>query len=605
MATKWRSFSTSLATKVTAFILVVILISGSVSLLLYSKYAGSDIEPLFEKEFKNSETFFGNYVNPALLDAEEVIRTGEDPLKKDYYYYISDGKKTWSNTKNTDRQFFENYDRAFFAFENGQNAYGENTFVRPLYMSELDSKVVIYIAFPDKFMDEKQKLWTTSREKAIPAAILFATAVVVVLFLIGLLINGTGRKADDHKLYFSGLDRIYTDVVLFGSGVIAIWWLNIISSELGISNTQGSITMNEFASISLFALLNAGVATIAGLILLSFIRKIKGDMLLKHSLAYVICFSIYDLIKSLFDGRRFANYPFTKSLFYRQVLFIASSFILVVFTFMFWQSAPSLALFPPLVEIAIVYWFVKGNNETFEAINKGINESLEDQMKAERMKVMLVTNVSHDLKTPLTSIISYVDLLSKEEDLSPTARDYVKVLAAKSDRLKHIVSDLFDLAKSTSGNMSLEEETLDLKKLMQQTLADMENEISASELHLKTKFPAQAVPIYSDGKKLYRVFQNIVDNALKYAMKGTRVYVDLEELNGYAIATIKNTAGYEMNFTADEILQRFSRGDKSRATDGSGLGLSIAESFTTICGGHFKVDIDGDMFKVTVSLPIR
>jgi signal transduction histidine kinase len=224
-------------------------------------------------------------------------------------------------------------------------------------------------------------------------------------------------------------------------------------------------------------------------------------------------------------------------------------------------------------------------------------------MKSERMKVALITNVSHDLKTPLTSIISYVDLLSKEENLTDSARDYVKILSEKSSRLSNMVSDLFDLAKSTSGNMPLDIESIDMKKLIEQTLADMEDKVEKSGLLMKVVLPEKPLFILADGKKLYRVFQNVIDNALKYSFKGTRVYITLEKRNGHAIAAIKNTAGYEMDFTADEILQRFNRGDKSRTTEGSGLGLSIAESFTQVCGGTLRVDIDGDLFKVTISFP--
>jgi len=305
----------------------------------------------------------------------------------------------------------------------------------------------------------------------------------------------------------------------------------------------------------------------------------------------------------MFDGRIFAKYPLTKSLFYRQLIFITASGFLVFLTFVLMMVSP-LCILPPILEIIIIYWYIKGNNKTFEEINEGFNESIEEQMKAERMKIALITNVSHDLKTPLTSIISYVDLLSKEDGLSDTASDYIKILSDKSDRLKNIVSDLFDLAKSTSGNINLDLETLDIKKLIEQTLADMEDKIEKSGLQIKTKLPDCPVNIFSDGKKLYRVFQNIIDNALKYSLIGSRVFVELENNNGKAIATVKNTAGYEMNFTSDEILQRFNRGDKSRTTEGSGLGLSIAESFTTVCGGNFKVDIDGDLFKVAVSFKL-
>ena len=160
------------------------------------------------------------------------------------------------------------------------------------------------------------------------------------------------------------------------------------------------------------------------------------------------------------------------------------------------------------------------------------------------------------------------------------------------------------MAKSTSGDINLDLEKLDLKKLIEQTLGDMADEIDTSGLQIRTRLPEGPVYIKSDGKRLYRVFQNLIDNALKYSLKGTRVYIELEEVNGKAITVIKNIAGYEMDFTAEEILQRFSRGDKSRTTEGSGLGLSIAESFTKVCGGEFVVDIDGDLFKVIIKFDI-
>lgn len=230
-------------------------------------------------------------------------------------------------------------------------------------------------------------------------------------------------------------------------------------------------------------------------------------------------------------------------------------------------------------------------------------KGLEESVKAERMKIELVTNVSHDLKTPLTSIISYVDLLSKEE-LTPAAQDYVKVLQQKSERLKNIVSDVFELAKTTSGEIDVAREQLDLSRLSWQTLGEMEDRIQKSGFTLKTKICEPPVTIVSDGKRVYRIIQNLMDNALKYSLAGTRIYFTLEKTERRAIITIKNIAAYEMDFTTDEILERFSRGDKSRTTEGSGLGLSIAQGFTLACGGEFGIEIDGDMFKATISFPL-
>lgn len=236
--------------------------------------------------------------------------------------------------------------------------------------------------------------------------------------------------------------------------------------------------------------------------------------------------------------------------------------------------------------------------QNLNALQEGMNRAVTERIKSERMKIELITNVSHDLKTPLTSIISYVDLLGKEENLPETVNDYVKILAQKSVRLKNLIQDLFDLSKASSGNAALEMEQIDLARLIKQTLADMEEPINQSGLTFRLNIPDGPVHIVSDGKKLYRVWENLIANTLKYSLSGSRVFVDLNVEDEIVRATIKNTANYEMSFTEEEILQRFVRGDTSRTTEGSGLGLSIAESFTRICGGGFEVTIDGDLFKV-------
>jgi len=253
--------------------------------------------------------------------------------------------------------------------------------------------------------------------------------------------------------------------------------------------------------------------------------------------------------------------------------------------------------------------------QSLNEIQEGINKAVEARIRSERTKVELITNVSHDLKTPLTSIISYVDLLSKEDGLPEHVNDYIKVLQQKSDRLKTLISDLFDLSKATSGEINVNFEQIDLGKLVRQTLADLNDEIEQSGLTFKVNIPESPIFIMSDGKKLYRVFQNLISNALKYSLAGSRVYIDLivgnrkDNINrkdntdsvdapSQVTTIIKNIANYEMTFTKDEILERFTRGDKARSSEGSGLGLAIAQSFTQVCGGNFDIVIDGDMFKV-------
>ncbi len=237
-------------------------------------------------------------------------------------------------------------------------------------------------------------------------------------------------------------------------------------------------------------------------------------------------------------------------------------------------------------------------SQSLNSIQEGMSIAVAERTKSERMKMELITNVSHDLKTPLTSIISYVDLLAREESLPEHVNDYIGILAQKSERLKNLIQDLFDLSKASSENIALNMEKIDLARLIKQAFADMEEQIVASGLAFRVNIPEYPVFIKSDGDKLRRVWENLITNTLKYSLPGSRVFIDLVADDKEALATIKNIANYEMDFDPEDILQRFVRGDESRSTEGSGLGLSIAQSFTEICGGQFSINIDGDLFKV-------
>lgn len=606
MDTRLRSFSLHKVTKVIAFILAIALITAFFAMAMYIYYMDIELESLVIEEFKESKTFM-NQVKIALLELYGMLEKRSEISKNvPYYYYISDIRNSWTNSDDTERSFFEQFGDACYIFENGEWTVGPGTNPAPTYSFYIAPRnyYKIYLAFPDDYMAAEQWEWEQGRSGKLPYVIIAAISLVLLILLIIYLIITAGRSSKDRELHLHKWDGMFTEIqaaVLVS--VIALWVQAVRALVYPSTGFSTALETNEILSIVLTAAVTAFAFSLCGLILLSVVRKIKAGNMIKNSLVYITLHWIYDYLRTLFDGRAFANYPLTKSLFYRQLIFICASFVLVFLTFICLILESFLILLPPILEAVMVYWYIKGNNKTFGDINRGFDISLEEQMKSERMKVALITNVSHDLKTPLTSIISYVDLLSKEENLTDSARDYVKILSEKSSRLSNMVSDLFDLAKSTSGNMPLDIESIDMKKLIEQTLADMEDKVEKSGLLMKVVLPEKPLFILADGKKLYRVFQNVIDNALKYSFKGTRVYITLEKRNGHAIAAIKNTAGYEMDFTADEILQRFNRGDKSRTTEGSGLGLSIAESFTQVCGGTLRVDIDGDLFKVTISFP--
>ena len=232
-------------------------------------------------------------------------------------------------------------------------------------------------------------------------------------------------------------------------------------------------------------------------------------------------------------------------------------------------------------------------------IQQGMGTALEERIKSERMKVELVANVSHDNKTPLTSIIGYIELLKREEGLPPHVQDYVRILDQKSLRLKTMVQDVVEVSKAASGQLPVHPKPLDLGKLLRQTLADMAAQIDAAPVTVRAEIPEAPVAIRADGERLYRVFQNLIQNALQYSLAGSRVHVSLSVRDGVACASVKNTSATELPDGVD-FTERFVRGDASRTDGGSGLGLSIARSFTEACGGRFAVGTDADLFIATV-----
>ena len=234
-------------------------------------------------------------------------------------------------------------------------------------------------------------------------------------------------------------------------------------------------------------------------------------------------------------------------------------------------------------------------------ISQGLENSIEQRIKSERMKSELITNVSHDLKTPLTSIINYVELIKKEENIQPEyLKDYVQVLDKKSKRLKILIEDLFEASKASTGNIELELVRLDLKQLLQQSIGELEDKLEEANLSLRVNLTEEDTYVLADGRRLYRVFENLLCNISKYSLKNTRVYIDVTKEDGKIITTMKNISSYELNFDPDEIMERFKRADESRNTEGSGLGLAIARDLVSLQGGKMSIEIDGDLFKVKV-----
>ena len=248
---------------------------------------------------------------------------------------------------------------------------------------------------------------------------------------------------------------------------------------------------------------------------------------------------------------------------------------------------------------------LKRHGENLNAIGEGINRAVEERMKSERMKTELITNVSHDLKTPLTSIVNYAGLIAGEDTDNPRIREYSEVLLRQSERLKRLIEDLVEASKAQTGTLDVELSPTDVSVFFEQAAGEYESRLTAAGMTLLSSRPDHPVTILADGRRLWRVFDNLMNNIVKYGQPGTRVYVTLEDIHDFAVMTFRNVSRDPLNLSPDELMERFVRGDVSRnsATEGNGLGLSIAKSLTELQGGALNLSIDGDLFKVVLHFP--
>lgn len=255
------------------------------------------------------------------------------------------------------------------------------------------------------------------------------------------------------------------------------------------------------------------------------------------------------------------------------------------------------------VDTKRMFWKFKEHGENINKVSDGISLAVKERMKSEHFKTELITNVSHDIKTPLTSIINYVDLIKKEDISDEKVVEYVEVLDRQSARLKKLIEDLMEASKASTGNLSVNLEECDLDVLLSQVIGEFEEKLEKNQLQVIVDKPEHPVKMMADGRHMWRVFDNLLNNVCKYSLPGSRVYVSLKQENQEAVIVFKNISKTALNIPSEELMERFVRGDSSRNTEGSGLGLSIAQSLTELMHGNMKLEIDGDLFKVTLQFP--
>ena len=455
-----------------------------------------------------------------------------------------------------------------------------------------------------------------------------------VLWLVGMvwLTVTAGRKPEDEEIHLNGFDRWYTEIA--AGTVIGIWLAGTIISGTLIANS--SLGYSHAVVTVIVTCLICGTYTMAWFLIgyLSLVRRIKAGTLWKNSLIRTVLKWIGKCSGKLADfARAFSRNTAEKI----KVLLVGGAFLFLQFLIIGcgFTGAGVFLIILLIVDAAAVIFIIRKADgldlimdglkkisdgelqykiktdtltgkqkvmaEYINNIGSGLDAAVENSLKKERMQTELITNVSHDLKTPLTSIINYVDLMKRENPTDPKIQEYFRILDEKSQRLKVLTEDVVEASKASTGNIKLEMNDIDFVEMVQQVIGEFEEKFQEKNLTMMVHFTDEPSIIYADGQRMWRVLENVFGNVVKYAMEGTRVYAEISNRNKKVTFSLKNISAQPLNISADELTERFIRGDVARNTEGSGLGLSIAKSLTELQGGEFKLYLDGDLFKVMIT----
>lgn len=441
-----------------------------------------------------------------------------------------------------------------------------------------------------------------------------AMAIVAMVISSLLLTISAGRTSDSIDIRMSIIDKFKMEYLIiiftFGIGLLLVILLEIaprmVIEVIGGSNWP--IKTQSYVYV-IFSLIMLAMSSIFLTAYLSIVRRIKAKTLWQSFIVVAIGKLLLSALKSfmknanpfnLLDNK---NGKITEKLFTATLLYIVFSIVLTFSALLAGYSSSYLFVAIVLLEIIVTVMYIVYIKINYDKLDKSISERASRMIKAERTKTELITGVSHDLKTPLTSIVAYIDLLKKEE-LGEKASEYVAIIDKKANGLSSMVKDLFEIAKTASGEIQVEKKTIDVNKLVKQTLADMDDRITHADFDIRAKYQEGEIEIITDGNKLYRVVQNLIDNALKYSLKGSRIYIATRLAKKTVFITVKNTSAYELDMEVDELKKRFVRADESRTKEGSGLGLAISSTFITALGGSFDIVVDGDQFNAIIELPL-
>lgn len=571
--------------------------------------------------------------------SHEIYLQGEAAAREALYYSqadnVADAVQVWLLNSKSEEEFIKAV-RDRCPAENGYGITvtqpdGKNTTVTALpedakivytYDRWLDidgKELVITVSLQEGFLPRTYEyrfgLWLLDMKNAlIPLTVLF---VVLTLFCFFWQMAAAGHWQGFEGIHLTWFDKIPLDLM-------AVVFMLPIGFFIGYFNYASSIAV---------ALWGAAVLNCVFLFLITFVTRCKAGTVLKNNVIWYAIRLLWRILKAI--GRWIGHLVRSIPIIWRTALVILAAFIfaLAIGSNMSVLSLPMLLLYLLLAVFALYIAigfatlqrgskalaegdyskpvdtrFLRGDlkrcGENLNKVQQGVQRAVDERLRSERMKTELITNVSHDIKTPLTSIVNYVDLLKKEEINNPKAQEYLEVLDRQSKRLKKLTEDLVEASKASSGVIPVDCQPTNVNVLLSQLEGEYEERLQKAELTMIVHPAAGDPVVLADGKLLSRVMDNLMNNIGKYAMPGTRVYAAAAADEKESTISIKNVSRNELNVSADELMERFVRGDSSRHTEGSGLGLSIAKSLVELQGGRFELSIDGDLFRADISLPL-
>lgn len=568
-----------------------------------------------------------NYAVFEKVESEKIAKLKDEVISDDLYsfkmhlealkgavsegllYYYSDGEVVFSNTDSIETEDFKSYplylisERGITNVSPSEAEVALNNFSGNLGLFSEQGSATIYIAFKESALEKKtlefEKKRDSLREDSLKTAGFLMGLFASFIYLI--LVVGRNSFKDD-TIHLNRFNKLYNDINLcFCFTTVGIWFV-LVKNFVWLDNLKVLIVPT------------AVLGSVGLLLVLSMVKHIKNRSFLRHTLVYALGSKFFGFFKNVYNSGSVAVKVVSVAIAYP--LLVAATFFMFPVTiglgawFAYKKAKEFLAVSDGVSKIknGDIHHTVElsGDGEfkkladDINSLKDGLGAAIENELKSERMKTELITNVSHDIRTPLTSIITYIDLLKNENDTSKRG-EYITVLEQKSQRLKTLTDDLFEAAKASSGSIPVELQKIDLVSLLTQGLAELDS--SDKNLEFKVASDFEKLFVLADGKLLWRAVENLLSNVFKYALPGSRVYIDLSELEHEVLLTIKNISSYELNISSEELMERFKRGDDSRSSEGSGLGLSIAKSLLEAQGGNLNIEIDGDLFKAIVSIP--